>query len=78
MGVNQMVGTQVRRRWKSRFEVEVAVSDGGHSSTRAAVQHKPGRGVEVDTVFPEVMEDQTEGLHARHPRGGVEAGVPVE
>ena len=67
VGLNQMLGAQVRRRRKVRLDMEVAVSDGGRPSTKAAVRHKPRRGVEVDTVFPEVMEDQPEGLHASHP-----------
>ena len=78
MGLNQMVGPQVRRRWKTRLDVEEAVSAGGDLSTGAAVQQKPGRGIEVDTVLLEVLEDQPEGLHASHRRGRVEAGVPVE
>ena len=73
-----MVGTQVRKGRKMRLDVEVAVSDVGYPSIRAAVHLKPGHRVEVDTIFLEALEDKPEGLHTRHPPRGVEAGVPVE
>jgi hypothetical protein len=64
----------MRRRQKTRFDVEVTVSDIGHPSARIAVQHQPERGVEVDAVALEVLEDHAEGPDASHPSGGGEPG----
>src|SRR5580658_3714973 len=71
---NQVVGAWVRHRRKARLKVEVTVSDVRHPATRAAVEHQAGRGVEGDTVFLELLEDQPEGPDASPRPGGVKVG----